>query len=220
MARRVLQSSPETMDAAWLWLRTGHAAKPAARQLGLSTSTVRTICCAAGDPSRATLSCFAPAEVRRAGRDLSRSGCRSVAAGYRGTAGSAPSTITREVTLAGGRSRYRAHRSDHEAWSRATRPKPCKLPRPGAACHRGGEASASLVAAADRWLAETHPSRDPEMQVSHESIYRSLLIQSRGVLRRELTAYGDAGLSAGPKESGCPTGVVGVRTRCTSPRGQ
>jgi len=38
------------------------------------------------------------------------------------------------------------------------------------------------------WLRGAYPN-DPEMQVSHESIYRTLYVQSRGALRRKLTAY-------------------------------
>jgi IS30 family transposase len=102
----------------------------------------------------------------------------------------AVSTISREVNLNGGRAKYRALAADRAAWARTARPKPCKL-----AMH-----SRLRVIVEDKlrrrwspqqisgWLARTY-ANDPEMQVSHESIYRTLFVQSRGALRRELTRY-------------------------------
>jgi transposase, IS30 family len=96
----------------------------------------------------------------------------------------AVSTISREVNLNGGRAKYRALAADRAAWARTTRPKPCKL-----AMH-----SRLRVIVEDKlrrrwspqqisgWLARTY-ANDPEMQVSHESIYRTLFVQSRGALR-------------------------------------
>jgi IS30 family transposase len=111
---------------------------------------------------------------------------RAIAAGL----GRAASTISREVGANGGRRRYRAAAADAQAWARATRPKRCKL--------AGNPVLAGIVAEKLRrrwspeqiagWLKLTYPD-DPEMHVSHESIYRTLFIQSRGALRRELTAY-------------------------------
>ena len=125
--------------------------------------------------------------------------------------GRAPSTVSREVTANGGRRRYRAAIADQRAWARATRPKACKLAtNPGLRAHRGREAapqrwSPQQIAG---WLKLTYPD-DPEMQVSHESIYRTLFVQSRGALRKELTAYLRTGrVIRRPKGSGCPTVVV------------
>ena len=53
---------------------------------------------------------------------------------------------------------------------------------------RGAEARAAMVAAADLRLAEAGVPNPPNMQISHEAIYRSLFIQTRGVLKKELTA--------------------------------
>ncbi len=102
----------------------------------------------------------------------------------------APSTISREVATNGGPTAYRAAAADQAAVARRRRPEVCKLvasPR-----------LQTLVAAklAERWspeqiagwLKRTHPG-DPELQVSHETIYRSLFIQSRGALKHELTAH-------------------------------
>jgi IS30 family transposase len=102
----------------------------------------------------------------------------------------APSTISREVAHNGGRRKYRALRADKAARQRAKRPKPAKLAADPLlrlivtdklACKWSPEQIAG-------WLARTYPGR-PEMQVSHETIYRSLFVQSRGALRRELMRH-------------------------------
>lgn len=104
--------------------------------------------------------------------------------------GRAPSTISRELRRNGGRSDYRAHHADEATWDRARRPKTCKL-----AQHR---VLAWQVASKLRrqwspeqiagWLKRVHPS-DVRRQVSHETIYRTLYIQSRGALKKELLAH-------------------------------
>ncbi len=98
-----------------------------------------------------------------------------------------PSTISREIHRNGGYDSYRASPSDQAAWDRAHRPKRCKLAR-----HRP---LAKVVAAKltqqwspqqiAGWLKRQHPYREDE-RVSHETIYRSLYIQTRGVLKKEL----------------------------------
>lgn len=102
----------------------------------------------------------------------------------------APSTVSRELRRNGGRCRYRASEAEHAAWDRAHRPKRCKL-----AQHR---ALARLVARKLRqlwspeqiagWLKHTYP-HDEHFQVSHETIYRSLFIQARGALKKELLQH-------------------------------
>ncbi len=101
--------------------------------------------------------------------------------------GRAPSTISREVRRNGGRVAYRAATSEQAAWDRALRPKACKL-----ACH---PMLARAVSAKLRrkwspeqiagWLKRSFPG-EAQKQVSHETIYRSLYIQARGVLKKEL----------------------------------
>lgn len=102
----------------------------------------------------------------------------------------APSTISREVRRNGGRLGYRATRSDQAAWDRALRPKPCKL-----ACRRA--LCRTVSARLERkwspqqiagWLKRAYP-HDEDRRVSHETIYRSLFIQTRGVLKKELLAH-------------------------------
>src|SRR5680860_1517385 len=101
-----------------------------------------------------------------------------------------PSTISREVKRNGGNVAYRATHSDQAAWDRAHRPKLCKL-----ACNRalGRTVSDKLqlnwspeqIAG---WLKRTYP-QDEAYYVSHETIYRSLFVQARGVLKKELLQY-------------------------------
>jgi IS30 family transposase len=104
--------------------------------------------------------------------------------------GRAPSTISREVVANGGRRRYRACRADSAAVKRMRRPKRSKL----AVCPRlrgAVEAKLELRWSPQQisgWLVDEFPS-DPEMRVSHETIYLSLFVQSRGALRKELTRY-------------------------------
>lgn len=100
------------------------------------------------------------------------------------------STICREVNRNGGRRGYRAADADSRAWARSRRPKTCKL----AACPR----LQRLVARKLRldwspeqisgWLKRTFPD-DERMRVSHETIYRSLFVQARGVLKKELMKH-------------------------------
>lgn len=98
----------------------------------------------------------------------------------------APSTISRDVRRPGGRPRYRAQRADRRAWAHARRPQPCRLATRSAlrATVAAKLASAWSPQPIAGWLRTTFPS-DADMQVSHETIYRSLFVQSRGVLKRE-----------------------------------
>lgn len=104
--------------------------------------------------------------------------------------GRAPSTISREVRRNGGRQYYRASQADELAWDRARRPKTCKLVR--------NRILAQVVASKLRlqwspeqiagWLKHVY-AVNKDYQVSHETIYRSLYIQARGALKRELLEH-------------------------------
>jgi IS30 family transposase len=104
--------------------------------------------------------------------------------------GRAPSTIGREIKRNGGRRCYRANKADQAAWDRAKRPKTCKL--------AGHRALALMVASKLKqrwspeqiagWLKKTYPE-DENYQVSHEIIYRSLYVQARGALKKELIKH-------------------------------
>lgn len=101
-----------------------------------------------------------------------------------------PSTICREIHRNGGYAAYRATAADQAAWDRALRPKSCKL-----VCN---QALARAVAqklkkhwSPDQisgWLKQTYPNNE-DYHVSHETIYKSLFIQARGALKKELIAY-------------------------------
>jgi len=104
--------------------------------------------------------------------------------------GRAPSTVSREIGRNGDRDGYRGTVSDQAAWDRALRPKVCKL-----ACH---PALRRTVSAKLRrkwspeqiagWLKRSFPDEE-QHRVSHETIYKSLFIQARGVLKKELLEH-------------------------------
>jgi IS30 family transposase len=101
-----------------------------------------------------------------------------------------PSTISREIKRNGTRCSYRAAQADERAWDQGRRPKSCLL--------KGNRKLCRYVAEGlrQRWSPEQiayrvereHP-HDQSMRVSHETIYRTLFVQSRGALRKELTGY-------------------------------
>ena len=110
---------------------------------------------------------------------------RRIAAGV----GRAPSTISREVAGNGGRGGYAPMAAHRRAAALARRPKPTKLAGSSRLRERvvaDLERLWSPEQIADRLRAE-FPDQ-PEMRVSHETIYRSLFVQGRGELRRELAA--------------------------------
>ncbi len=142
--------------------------------------------------------CVPPPRHRRAGtlsleerEEISRAlACGESIRAIARALGRSASTVCREVKRNGGRDRYRATRADEDTWDRARRPKQCLLAqRP---------ILAELVAAklAEDWspeqisghLAKAY-DRDSGMYVSHETIYKTLFIQSRGVLAKELTKH-------------------------------
>ena len=95
--------------------------------------------------------------------------------------------MSREIARHGGRPAYRAHDVDHQAWNAASRPKSCLLA--GYRKLRDIAASKLILDWSPKqisgWLKTQYPD-DGSMRVSHETIYRSLFIQARGVLKKEL----------------------------------
>lgn len=106
------------------------------------------------------------------------------------TIGRPPSTVSREIARHGGRTKYRASDADSEASDRARRPKLCRL----AAHYRLQRIVANKLKVdwspeqISGWLKVEFPD-DESMRVSHETIYRSLFIQARGVLKKELIGH-------------------------------
>jgi len=104
--------------------------------------------------------------------------------------GRAPSTVSRELNRNGGRRRYRASKADQAAWDRAHRSKTCKLAKNRVLARVVAE-KLQLEWAPEQiagWLKYLYPD-DENMQVSHETIYKSLFIQARGALKKELLQH-------------------------------
>ncbi len=129
--------------------------------------------------------------------------------------GRAPSTISREIQRNGARTQttrsYDATVADTRAWTRARRPKRCLLARRPVLCalvaaHLADDWSPGQISA---WLRVTYPD-DASLQLSAETIYRSLYVQARGVLKRELTAHLRRGRSLRRAQGRTPTARTGA----------
>ena len=132
----------------------------------------------------------------------------------------APSTISREIRRHGGRRWYRAAAADRRAWVRGRRPKRCRLAtypalRDAVATKLAQKWSPQQIAG---WLRQAYPD-NPTMHVSHETIYLSLFVQSRGVLNKALQAQlrqrrtMRRPRAAAPKTGGYIVGAVSIRER-------
>jgi IS30 family transposase len=190
--------SREQRDRLWHCWRDGQSFEAIARTLAASASGVAT-------EIRARGGC-PPVPRRRNARHLTLQERELLArwavgasggVGVREAArrlGRAPSTISREIRRHGGRTAttraYEAARADRRAWTRARRPKRCRLAtnpvlRRRVAAHLVADWSPAQISA---WLRVRFPT-DPTAWVSPETIYRSLYVQTRGVLKQELTAH-------------------------------
>jgi IS30 family transposase len=180
--------SPEDRQTIWDMREAGVPVKRIARHLGRQNSSLRKFIADAGGTR--------PTARERSDLRLSLEEreeiSRGLAAGYWIRAigealGRSPSTVCREVNANGGPKKYRALVADRAACRRVLRPKRAKL----AQCRRlRGVVERKLEAKwspqqISAWLASQYPDH-PEMQVSHETIYQSLFVQSRGALRKEL----------------------------------
>jgi IS30 family transposase len=186
----VIRFSEEDKKTIWDMREAGVPVKRIAKHLGRQNSSLRKFIANAGGrrPSareRCELRLSLP-EREEISRGLAAGlSLRAIARGMSRSA----STICREVNANGGRAKYRALPADRRAQRWALRPKRAKL----ASCRRLRRVverklndlwSPQQIAG---WLAEEYPN-DPEMRVSHETIYQSLFVQSRGALRKELHA--------------------------------
>jgi len=180
--------SAEDRETIWDMREAGVPVKRIAKHLDRQNSSLRRFIADHGgtrptprDRSELRLSLAEREEISRglaAGLSI-----RAIASGLERS----PSTICREVNANGGRRKYRALQADRAALKRALRPKRAKLSycrRLRSTVERKLEALWSPQQIAS-WLAETYPD-NPEMQVSHETIYQSLFVQGRGALRKEL----------------------------------
>lgn len=191
MRKRWQRLSVEELRELWILWKDGHTYQAISDALAVPLDSIYTVVKRCGG--------VVPRERTRAARTLSLSEreeiSRSLATGesMRSVArrlGRAASTISREIARHGGRPRYRAADADKEAWNCALRPKRCRL-----ALNRSLRNVVAEKLRSDwspeqisRWLVMTYPS-DPEMRVSHETIYRTLYVQARGALKKELTAH-------------------------------
>ena len=186
----MVRFSEEDKKTIWDMREAGVPVKRIAKHLGRQNSSLRKFIADAGGrrPSARERCALRLSLAEREEISRGLAGGRSFRLIARGMGRSA-STMCREVNANGGRAKYRALVADRAAQRRALRPKRAKLAR----CRRLRRVverkledlwSPQQIAG---WLAEEYPN-DPEMQVSHETIYQSLFVQSRGALRKELHA--------------------------------
>lgn len=175
----------------WRMYRAGESVLAIGRALGRGNAAVHRVLQTTGGIS--------PAVRRRSPRVLSIGEREEISRGL--AAGSsiraiarglnrAPSTVSQEVSRHGGREHYRASRADAAAWESARRPKRCLLSRnlqlQGIVARKLKQDWAPQQIAG--WLKIEYPE-NPELWVSHETIYRSLFVQARGALKRELIGH-------------------------------
>jgi IS30 family transposase len=193
----------------WQRWRRGESQREIARGLHRVSSCVYNVVAAEGGvaprPRRRCARALTSQEREEISRGLAKGQARRV---IRRRLGRSPSTVSREVARNGGRGLYRAAPADRRAWRLGQRPKRCWSAR-----HRAlRRAVAALLARRwspqqiSGWLRQAFPS-DPTMQVSHETISRSLFVQSRGVLKRALVQH-----------HGRPRGLRRARAATSRPR--
>lgn len=182
--------TPNLRTALWKAYAAGKPLKEIAAMLDIQFGSVSAeVYRNAGIPPRNKRNPRALTEVER--EEISR--CIAMRWSVRAIAqklGRAPSTVSREIRRNYGRDRYRASSAERRAWKSARRPKPSKL-----AALPGLQAwvvkklrlwwSPKQIA---QWLRRTF-GFDPKMNVSHETIYRSLYVQARGALKAELKEH-------------------------------
>lgn len=175
----------------WSRWKAGQSLSDIGRGLGKHAGSVFGVLAAHGGimptPRRRSVLCLGSGEREEISRGLVAGfSFRQIAAQL----GRPASTISREVSRNGGRRQYRATMAEGRAWHQALRPKPCLLAanpdlRSIVAAKLQDQWSPQQISG---WLKIEH-SHDRMMQVSHETIYKSLFIQARGVLKRELIAH-------------------------------
>src|SRR6202163_846863 len=182
-----------TVQKSELWLRwkAGQSLHEIGRAFGKEHSSIRCLVARHGG--------IVPAVRRRSRRVLTAIEREDISRGLASGASfrkiaqlleRATSTVSREVARHGGRPEYRAHEADQRAWDSALRPKRCLL-----AIHVKLQKVVASKLILDwspeqisGWLKTQYPD-DESMRVSHETIYRSLFIQARGALKKELLGH-------------------------------
>jgi IS30 family transposase len=189
-ARRVRLSWAQRTDLWGRW-KAGQSLHEIGRAFGKSHVSIQFILSQHGGivpaARRRSLLTLTLAEREDISRGIaSGSSIREIAKGLQ----RAVSTVSREVACHGGRPSYRASEADQQAWQSALRPKVCLL-----AVHSKLQEIVASKLILDwspqqisGWLKTEYPE-DERMRVSHETIYRSLFIQARGVLKKELIQH-------------------------------
>jgi transposase, IS30 family len=183
--------SEHEQERVWELWGEGTSLRAVARKLCARPEYVRRYVTSTGGvkpaPRMRSKGCLSKDEREEISRGLARGeSCRAIAAAI----GRTHTAVSREVDRNGGRERYRAHDADEAAWGRARRPKSSKL-AVNSRLREVVEERLELEWSPEQisgWLARTYAG-ELAMQVSHETIYLSLFVQSRGALRRQLCAH-------------------------------
>jgi len=183
--------SAEEQEQVWEVWGSGRSLRAVARLIGCREQQLRRYVWSTGGrrpaPRRRAAVCLSAGEREEISRGLARGdSCRQIAGGL----GRCHTTVCREVRRNGGRERYRARDADRAGWERARRPKPAKLAT-NAPLRAVVEQKLALKWSPQQiagWLARNYAGEEA-MRISHETIYLSLFVQSRGALRRELCAH-------------------------------
>jgi IS30 family transposase len=175
----------------WKRWKPGQSLSEIARALGKNPGSIHTVLASHGG--------IAPRERKRCAQQLTQQEREEISRGLAANMstrsiaqqlGRAPSTISREINRNGGRHAYRAGPAEERAYEQARRPKSCALAR-NKRLRRVVADKLALQWSPQQisgWL-KAEFENDSRMQVSHETIYRSLFIQARGVLKKELVSH-------------------------------
>lgn len=191
MRKRRRAFTEQELKELWALWKKGHTLREIAESLSRPWCSLHAVFRRSGG--------LAPKERKRSARSLSLAEREEISRGLaRGESircvarclGRAPSSISREIRRHGGASDYRALDADASAWQRAKRPKRCRLSqspalREAVASKLRLDWSPQQIAG---WLRMSYPE-DLSMHISHETIYRTLYVQARGALKKELVAH-------------------------------
>ena len=209
MAVRGLGLSVQAQEQVWVLWRSGKSLNAVARVMGRHVTQIRRCVEATGgrQPAarRRASGCLSGGEREEISRGVAcGDSYRRIGAGI----GRSHTTIARELARNGGRRGYRAGDADRVAWQRARRPKVSKLAG-NARLRAIVEGKLELKWSPEQiagWLGRAYPE-DEAMRISHETIYLSLFVQSRGALRHELTRQLRSGHAIRrPQSRPAPTG--------------
>ncbi len=189
--RRRIYFSPEQRDEIWDRWKAGESLHAIGRTFDRGHSSIFAVLARTGGvrppPRTRSERALSLTEREEISRGLSAGlSLRAIARGLERPA----STVAREVTRNGGRGRYRAARAETAAWDRARRPKPAKLAQLPALARAVSEKLALQWSPWQiaGWLKRAY-WHDETLRVSHETIYKSLFIQARGALKKDLVKH-------------------------------